>query len=200
MEKYDYKGYQIKIEQDCDAENPREWDNVGTIICFHGRYNLGDKHNLISSQFNGWNELHEYIVEILKAAIILPLFLYDHSGLRIKVGSFQGLLPQGHAEFDSGQVGFIYVTEKKARIEWGNEWKEKSEAYLAGEVKDYDTYLRGDVWGYVITKDEENIDSCWGHYGYKYCKGEAELIVDDIIKQELKDNGEQLELNFKGEA
>lgn len=40
-----YKGYTIKIEQDDPMESPREWDNVGTMICFHRNYSLGDKHS-----------------------------------------------------------------------------------------------------------------------------------------------------------
>lgn len=35
----------IRMEQDEDAESPREWDNIGKMICWHSRYNLGDKHS-----------------------------------------------------------------------------------------------------------------------------------------------------------
>lgn len=38
----DYKGYTIKIYHDEDAESPRDWDNLGEMVCFHRRYNLGD--------------------------------------------------------------------------------------------------------------------------------------------------------------
>ena len=37
-----YKGCTIEIEQDPDPMNPRtEYDNLGTMICCHKRYNLG---------------------------------------------------------------------------------------------------------------------------------------------------------------
>mgnify|MGYP003341339394 FL=1 len=40
------KTYELEIEQDDNGYNPRtEWDNVTTMLCFHKRYNLGDKHN-----------------------------------------------------------------------------------------------------------------------------------------------------------
>ena len=26
------------------SDDPRSWDNIGTMVCFHSRYNLGDKH------------------------------------------------------------------------------------------------------------------------------------------------------------
>ncbi len=37
--------YRLKIYQDDNTDSPRSWDNLGTMICFHRRYNLGDKHN-----------------------------------------------------------------------------------------------------------------------------------------------------------
>jgi hypothetical protein len=46
VEKIEYKGYAIEIIQDEDGLNPRsEWDNLATMICFHNRYTLGDKHD-----------------------------------------------------------------------------------------------------------------------------------------------------------
>jgi hypothetical protein len=41
-------GLTIKIYQDdCDEnQNPRHWDNLGTMVCFHRRYELGDKHTM----------------------------------------------------------------------------------------------------------------------------------------------------------
>lgn len=41
-EEEEYRGCTIRIEQDDNPESPREWDNVGTMVCFHDRYNLGD--------------------------------------------------------------------------------------------------------------------------------------------------------------
>lgn len=36
--------YTIFIYPDEYPDNPRDWDNTGTMVCFHSRYNLGDKH------------------------------------------------------------------------------------------------------------------------------------------------------------
>jgi hypothetical protein len=130
-------------------ENPRNDDNLGMMACFHGRYLLGDdlhKHNIWQSEYKSWSEMEDHIRLELKALVILPLYLYDHGGLRMKVGSFQGLLPQGHAEFDSGQVGFIYAT--KADIKKNYPGKQirarllaEVEATLRREVAEYDHYL-----------------------------------------------------------
>ena len=36
--------YKLKIKQDTDPLNPRtDWDNFGTMVCWHSHYNLGDE-------------------------------------------------------------------------------------------------------------------------------------------------------------
>jgi len=36
------KKLKLEIEQDSSPESPRTWDNLGTMVCFHKRYDLGD--------------------------------------------------------------------------------------------------------------------------------------------------------------
>lgn len=127
--------------------NPRHESNLGTMLCFHNRYRLGDGPvGLNPRSFSGWSDLEAYLREAKQALIILPLYLYDHSGLRMKVGSFQGLLPGGHAEFDSGQVGFIYITKAKIKSEYPGKLIRarllaKVEGILREEVAEYDRFL-----------------------------------------------------------
>lgn len=40
-----YRDHTIKIIHDPDPESSRDYDNLGTMICWHKRYNLGDKHH-----------------------------------------------------------------------------------------------------------------------------------------------------------
>jgi hypothetical protein len=177
---FEYKGYQIDINQDIDPENPREaWDNLGTMVCFHGRYNLGDKTDLRSSQFTGWDELETHLRENLDAVVILPLYLYDHGGITMNTTGFS-------CRWDSGQVGFIYVTREKLRKEY--DWKrvspqrrERVAELLRGEVQTYDQYLTGDIYGYSITKDGEDIDSCYGFYGSDYCEEAAKEYIEYLL-------------------
>jgi hypothetical protein len=194
--KFEYKGFNIEISQDEYTESPREWDNLGEMAAFHKRYNLGDKVDFKSDQFESWEDMRQHIIKEKNAAVVLPIYIYDHSGLRMKVGSFQGLLPQGHAEFDSGQVGFTYVTkdamEKESKF-WTKEWKEKyhrgksnvqiAEEILRGEVETYDQYLSGEVYQInVRDKDGGVNESVGGFYGYDYAKKEAKSIVDGMKK------------------
>jgi len=186
-EKITHAGYTIRIEQDEDAESPRHDDNLGKMICFHKRYDLGDKHEWLSGSFSGWADM-EKCFRKMGAKIVLPLYLYDHSGLRMKVGSFQGLLPQGHAEFDSGMVGFIYMTKDAIKKEYGvkkisKAALAKAEQVLRGEVETYDQYLRGDVYSYTVESENEIVDSCSGFYGYDYCLEEAKSAAEYAAKR-----------------
>jgi len=189
--KGDYKGVVCIDENPTD---PRNDSNLGIMLCFHTRYNLGDKTEEQTTDFESWKEVREHIATKLNAyeGVILPLFLYDHSGLSIKVGSFDGLLPQGHARFDSGQVGYIYTTKiqlDEIGIKKKDRTKENITKILNQEVETYCKYLSGDIYGYQITKSvqcdkcehtkEEHIDSCWGFYGYDHAVGEMERVLKE---------------------
>jgi hypothetical protein len=181
MENLEYKGYTIEIVQDEADFNPRE-DNLSTILCFHRRYSLGDKTTLKSDDFNGWEAVHNYLKKELKAVIILPLYLYDHSGISISVGSFIGRAQ--HAEWDSGQVGFVYIIKDKLKAE--KLTKKRAEEVLRAEVKTYDQYLRGEVYRYSIEKAGQTFDGCGGYYDENDAISEAKSQIDYYAKEEKK--------------
>ena len=224
--------YILKVEQDEMAEDPRRWDNVCTMVCFHPRYYLGDNHDYYDS-----DEFFTYILcdicgidaddieklptrEKYKLAkendmvYFKDLNLYDHSGLSISTSSGYPY----NDRWDAGCVGWIYVTKDVAMANYGgiperdengdfiriphehpngsvtystkyapitdDNWKEVADYHMENEVETYDLYLRGDVYGYTLTKteieeelcphcgevireyeEEEEVDSCWGFYG-----------------------------------
>jgi len=163
-----YRDFEIKIYPEELEDSPRDWDNLGTMTCFHRRYDLGDKTDLSSDSFGSWKELHDYLKKEEHAAIILPLYLLDHSGITMRVGhGFGDVDPQG---WDWGQVGFIWVSREKILQEFSKkrlskELLEKTETILRSEIETYDQYLGGEVYGYCIN---ELNDSCWGFYGHNW--------------------------------
>jgi hypothetical protein len=207
IEAYEFNGKVIRIYTDENPDSPREWDNLGHMVAFHKRYTLGDKTDLDSDQFDSWESMADYLIKDENAVVILPIYLYDHSGLRMKVGSFSGLLPQGHAEFDSGQVGFVYVTKDelaKASKSWDKGWKNKyhkgksnkqiAEDILKGEVETYDQYLSGDVYGFDVSdpKTGESIERVFGFYGMDEAKKEAESVASYIPQVKIPLGQKQL--------
>lgn len=170
----------VRLCIDSEPESPREWDNLGTMVCAHRRYKLGDTNGksealaIIDKHLSerqlaemGFDPSHvpdiEMALEATGQVVMLPLYLYDHSGLAMKTSPFS-------CSWDSGKVGFIFVSKEKLKSEYG--WSRITKArqdqihtYLQGEVETYDTYLRGDVWGYQVVEDDEVVDSCWGFFG-----------------------------------
>lgn len=146
------------------------------MICFHSRYNLGDNHNYEA------DDLQETVSR--KDVVALPLFLYDHSGITISTGSFS-------CNFDSGQIGYIFIDYEKVRKEYG--WKvitqkrrDQITEYLKDEVKSYNNFLTGQIFGFTVEKDGENIHSCWGFDDIDYCMNEAIERIEFEIKDEIK--------------
>lgn len=174
--------FNLKIIHDDDPPSPREHDNLGIMVCFHGRYDLGDEHSLDSDHFEGWEHICNYLKDEEGARYITPIYLMDHSGLALSTGPFS-------CGWDSGQVGFIYTTEEKMK-EFGVEAADV-EKQLKAEVEVYGMYVSGDCWGYVIEdEDGEEVDSCWGFYGEEDCRqvGESVLVAhkaDEEKKGEL---------------
>ena len=156
----------VTIKQEDSPRSPREdFDQLGVMVCFHRSYELGDKHNYSRSDYSSWEELKNAIMRKEDIAAILPLYLYDHSGQTMNTTGFS-------CQWDSGQVGWIYMTKKNAIENWGKKNLtlkviQKAVQCLKAEVKEFDQYLQGEIYGFIHkdldTKEEK--DSCWGFYG-----------------------------------
>jgi len=185
-------GITLKIEQDELAQSPREWDNLGTMVCWHNRYNLGDKHTFEDSHdflselawsLDGgstyeWEELQDMSDSELLAFVrslktmILPVYMYDHGDVSLSVEPYS-------CRWDSGQVGWVYATHDKLVKEYQQYFRkggkkklkrsdyERAERCLKAEVETYGQYVNGEVYWFGIEDENgELIDSCGGFFGY----------------------------------
>lgn len=177
------KNLKLNLIPDTNPHNPRNYDNITKLICFHNRYNLGDKHSYKESNYNNWEEMKADIIKQENAAIIYPLYLYDHSGITISTSPFGD-------RWDSGQIGFVFISKQTIYKEYNckritKAIRLKAESVLQAEVKTYDKYIIGDAWGYRITDEDENeIESCWGYYDYDECKSEGENLLEYLLEKE----------------
>ncbi|MBD5585273.1 MAG: hypothetical protein HDQ88_09345 [Clostridia bacterium] len=165
---------EIRIEYDQYAENPREmFDNLGKIVYHSNRYMLGDE-DISPDEF-----------EMPKDAIYLPVYANIHGSISLSVSEYAG-------SWDSGMSGYIYTTPDKIREFYGDNIPSESDIKeaLKGEIAEFSAYLSGEVYGYRILdrRTGEELDSCWGFYGYDYCReyaeGEAQGIVDSANQRE----------------
>lgn len=170
LEREEINDIVIEVLPDYDPMNPREWDNLGHMICWSKKHNLGDTNNEFNPKdYDSAEELFKAIKE--KAEVVLPLYLYDHTGISMSVGSFVGRAP--HASWDSGLVGYIYATKEEIDAEGIDREKVDPEDILRTEVEIYDRYIRGEAYGYRTYKnvkcdccghvEQQDLDSCWGY-------------------------------------
>ncbi|GLO80274.1 hypothetical protein [Sulfitobacter pontiacus] len=182
-----HHGHTIRIYHDEDAESPRDWCNLGTMVCWHRRYTLGDDHRFgdphaflcdLAGCADETDHSFRRLMELAqKRAVILPVYLYDHSGLAMNTTGF-------HCPWDSGQVGFVYVTLDDVRKEFGvtrvsKKLRARVEEMLRSEVEAYDDFLGGRIYGYTVALDGEEVDACWGYVGAfeKQCLPEARAVI-----------------------
>lgn len=160
VDSFEHAGFRVRILLDPDPPNPREeWDNYSTLACIHRRYRLGD---VQLSTPETEDEIRERLTnEGEEVLALLPLYLYDHSGIRMSVDAFAD-------PFDSGRVGWGYVTRRQALAGgFEDQSVESMERVLRQDVETYSQFLEGRVYGYVIETIEggDVVTSCWGYYG-----------------------------------
>jgi len=173
---------QIRIKHDPEPINWREeGEPVGKMVYTSTRYKLGDERvddpiQHMADQITdpeqrrkidgAYGEPVENYARIVQAAfdkefVSLPVYAYIHDSVTISTGQFS-------CPWDSGQCGIIYAKRNNPEFEGDDD--ELVEC-LEAEVKSFDRYLRGDVWGFETYKvetcehgheHEEVVDSCWG--------------------------------------
>lgn len=257
--------YTLKIFQSEDVWDPREnMDNWGTMMCWHNRYRLGDRHNdpnpedflrgLLFSSFcaspeiiynfikaggskyacikynasTRETELYEKgrfreifvvsypaklnkqgavpdwfldsclellsmkemlaLTELADGLVILPLYLYDHSGITMNTTGFS-------CPWDSGMIGWIYVEKEDIQKNFMKqrltpEILEQAKRCLIAEVKYYDHYISGEIYEYILEKDGEEVDCCYDLIcGYN----ELAALIEEYVPEECEGITKNLE-------
>jgi hypothetical protein len=184
----EYNGGNIVIWYDEDPPNPRlDWDNFGTMFCLHRSYTLGDFHkrqNAYSTlrhpelaRFREPGEFDEWWWENGSGGVILPLYLYDHSGITISTKPFS-------CQWDSGQVGYIFATRATIYKDYGykrvtKQRLQKVIKHLETEVEVYDQYLTGGFVGFTATLGEHE-EQVGGYDDADYAVQEAKDLIDGL--------------------
>lgn len=176
-EEINYKGLSVKIYYDEDAESPASWDNTDCFLCADYRY-LNVNSESISAE-DCRNAIEETNRWFLNGFYIFPVSIYDHSGICIQLGTSRGW------DYSNGYA-FICVKRRK-----GWSWlKSQAEKIAQSVVDEWNTYLMGDVYGFVAEdEDESELDSCWGFYGDEGLE-DAIQQARDAIDYELERRAE----------
>lgn len=190
----EYKGYHIEILREEYPLNPREeYDTLGVMVCFHDRYRFGDKHDIPHRDYAGLNDVKAHLTSKYEIAVILPVYMYDHSGITISHEPFS-------CPWDSWQIGFIYATKEVVRNRFGHkritkQLIEQTRSALLGEIRLYDDYLTGNCYRYYIRNNAgEVVESLGGFYGsdgdfddlITTAKGDINHLVQQVMIEKQK--------------
>lgn len=149
--------YCVRVNYDEYARSPideREYDLPFKIVCSNYiGHEKWSKDDLRSFPDKAKKEGYEY----------LPIFCYDHSGISVKTRPFNG----PYADWDSGQVGWIFVKPSTGKDEWGKKWRKMARSYMEASVEKWDAYLRGNVFFVEVLEGDEQLDSCGDYIGDK---------------------------------
>lgn len=217
MQTEKYKNFTIKIGHDEVTENPREWDNIGTIYYKRSRYTLGDeevtddpvdwflsmldmdeedgdnlaKSNNVELYSNGM--LQVLMKELEKTHIVLPVYAYIHSGVVLRTTPFS-------CRFDSGQSGYIIVEHTKAKeaFQSNDSWVEMTKIALKSEIEIYSQFLNGEVYYWSVEDSTEEFkESVGGYYSIEDAIEEAKNCIDALIADAFKERIDKLKVFIK---
>ena len=195
MKDADGNEYTLTVEYDECAMDPREWDNVCTMVCWHRSYRLGDRHKYDDSD-EFFNDLlyricgmHPDDYEDLPTRdkyklacesdklVIKPINMYEHSGITVSTSNGYPY----NDRWDAGCVGFIYVTKEQVLAQLHGvaeeHWKNLANNIIENEMETYDQYVRGEVYWYRLTKKVIEQDLC-PHCGEVIREYEEEEEID----------------------
>ena len=187
---------------DDSPESPRVWDNWSIMALTHKRYDLGDKNIPFNfKDFDSFKAVEHHIKKNYDPLVIFPVSMYEHSSV---VLSLSAATNSGYEAFDTSNVGFAYITQKRLD-EFGSsqgfgdgilddetdeQYKLRLKRYIEQELKVYNDYLNGEVYRFkLIEKQSCNLhyshdiehDSLSGFYGSDYT---TNGILDNLSKED----------------
>ena len=194
---------QAQLVYDQDATNPREWDNLGTILI------APDKSSWVASPddvvdtsiplgnnpYEHWENLRREQLQLKKSDIALayPITKYEHGDISLSLGH--------NSSWDCGPVGFIYVTKEQVRKCYGVNRITKSiikhvKNCLQSELDTLTNWINGDYYGWHIKEyahdgldwvEVNTLDSCWGYLDQDKALDDMKEMLSHLTKNQCED-------------
>ena len=177
---------QAELVYDPDADNPRDCDNLGTILIAPDKSHwiaspddiVDTSIHLGKNPFEHWDNIRREQLKLKKSAIAIayPITKYQHGEISLQLGYKRG--------WDYTVSGFVYVTKDQVRKCYGVKRITKSviaraKNRLQDELDTLTGWLNGECYGwqikeYALTDDGldweevDTLDNCWGYLDRDY--------------------------------
>lgn len=193
---------EIVPDEERFASSPRENDNLAVIASI-GSERFGENHHLEDGRFlidcpkcEGSGELDDESdcpkCEGSGSLEVNPVEYYraaDHvvAALGLRFSDYGSSGSSIHVTDDEDDVnGVAFVTRERCEELGVDPTREECEKQIRGEIDEFDSWLRGDVYGVVVRDaDGEVAESIWGFIGDPFA-------TDSYIVSEAKSLGESV--------
>lgn len=180
IESYEHAGCTIELHYDDDPMSPREWSQLGTIITWGRERGWGDEDLRYEPDDTDYSTIR-WAVRIRRereATVVVPVVLADYgsSGTRIYVT-------------DSWEDANAVIIDTPEGREMTGVLPEHVRDVLCAEIDEMAMWAAGEVYGYVVEKKGEVLDSCWGFVGddgLREAKNQAEGYAEDEERAEAQ--------------
>jgi hypothetical protein len=132
------------------------------------------------------------IADMLNDYYFIPVYAYIHSGVALSLNNNSYPF---NCQWDTSMCGGIFISKNCSDF---NTEESRSNAAQA-MIQEWNDVLSGNVYGYRIMRNDEELDACWGFIGDHETSGiitECEGIIDAEIERNAEKYGKQLELSF----
>lgn len=190
----EHPDYIATIHHDPDPQSPADWGTIYKIA-----YSRRSR-ECLGTEATSVERLDEISRKVRDGEYIgIPVWAYVHSGATIQAAYTN---PFG-CPWDSGRSGWVYCTKadalKDARRErMSRELLAKVHEEMRSFVKDFDTYLRGEVYRVRVSNRHSNEEAAQlsGIFGWDF----AVKMAEDLLEEHAKTQPLQGELALEGGA
>ena len=188
---------------DQHATNPRECDNLGTILIAPSKSHWIASHDgvadtsipLGNNPCEHWENLRREQLNLKKSdiAIAYPITKHEHGSISLSLGYKSG--------WERGVIGFIYVTKEQVRKCYGvkritKSILERAEKCLQSELDMLTAWLNGDCYGWQIKEyalTDDGLDweevgilaDCWGYFDKEHASGDMQDMLNHLTQNPL---------------
>lgn len=196
-------GHTIKIYPDYDyQETPDDWGDDGMfLVAFHrdftverDGFGVETMRSVMNKGKDEDGEKDERAMEILHDYHVFGLEAYIHSGVSLSL-SYEGNSPD--RRWDVSQLGVVMVSKKEFRL------RKTAHTRALQLLESWNACLSGSVYGFVVEKDGERVDSCWGFveteypiektYVLKEARSMADWNYKNSLKKHIEKRKEQIQ-------
>lgn len=186
--------YTWEVVSDAYAEHPyRGWDMLSRMVFSRTFSHLAYCPEVSKMAQQDWRNFSQE-PPWDKLIYITPIYAYSHGDTTFSLRPFSDL-------WDSGQVGWLFVTQEAAKKNWpkygGWVLAKCAERLAKQEFKEFKNWVDDGAYGWQVRdKDGEVVDSCWEYYEREAATNAAESAAQWFANEAAQDLAETIDEMF----